>query len=62
MSLASHRSPGSNSIPWGVSLAAVSILLIGIGTIIWVNRDESDSESSQAIPASGNPEVAFVQR
>jgi hypothetical protein len=48
MSATSSSVPHSSSFSWGAALAAVSILTIGGGAIIWANRDAPSSESAQA--------------
>jgi hypothetical protein len=47
MSATASNAPHSSSLSWGAALAAVSILTIGGGAIIWANRAPPEEESAQ---------------
>jgi hypothetical protein len=40
----SSQSPQPSSLPWGVALAALSVLLVGGGLIIWAHQDPTPSQ------------------
>jgi hypothetical protein len=39
MQVQSSQAPQPSSLPWGVALAALSVLLVGGGLIIWAHQD-----------------------
>jgi hypothetical protein len=48
MSTTSPNPPRTASVPWGVALAAVSLLTVGGGAIIWTHRDSPPPTTPQS--------------
>src|SRR5262249_47388480 len=48
MSTATPNPPRPASVPWGVALAAVSLLTVGGGAIIWTHRDSTAATTPQS--------------
>lgn len=49
MNQATGNSPRSTSIPWGVTLAALGLFMLGGGAIIWLHKEEQPSTPSVAM-------------
>jgi hypothetical protein len=56
----SSQAPRPSSLPWGVTLAALSVLLVGGGLIVWAHRDPAPpAPAFVADPALGPMALAL---
>ena len=55
MQVQPSHSPRPSSVPWGVALAALSVLIVGGGLIIWAHQDPSPPQSFFVADPSRGP-------
>ena len=64
MSTLSPRPNPSSHVPWGIALAAATMLLIGGGAIVWSNQEPAvvDTQESPFIASAATVDGSFLKR
>ena len=60
MQVQSSQAPQPSSLPWGVALAALSVLVVGGGLIVWAHQDPTPSPQTFFVAEPGRGPMSFA--